>query len=161
LAARILRACLPALLVSACLFETSETRVGTGGPADPDQAGFPIISPDLSIGNQWMYRIRQYTAYQDGSSGDTVTYFIHYEITGDSLIAGVRYRILTEEDLALFNTDLGLVRNRSAYAVSADSSGLRIKALKGGEQATGRFPFKSSAGQAFDTLHLPDEVTAV
>ncbi|MDB5049627.1 MAG: hypothetical protein JWO30_2698 [Fibrobacteres bacterium] len=158
MAVRFFRACLPALLLSACLFETGS---GNGGPPDTDGAGFPEISPDLAIGNQWMYRFRQYTEYQDGSRGDTTLYFIHYEITGDSLIAGIGYRILVEEDLALFNTDFGLVKNRSAYAVLAGSSGLQVKALKGGERATGRFPFKSSAGSGIDTLHFKDEVTAL
>jgi hypothetical protein len=152
MAAKFLRACWPVLVLTACLFET---ETGTGRPSETE------IRPDLSVGNQWMYRYRQYVENQNGSKGDTTGHFIHYEIAGDSLIAGIRYRLLAEEDLALFNTDYGLVKYRSAYALLSDSSGLEVKALKGGEPATGRFPFKSSAAPAFDTIHFLDEVTAL
>lgn len=155
LPALLLGVCLSAGLLSACLFETESSL------APAFSTAFPDIHPDLSIGNQWMYRNREFTAFQDGSGGDTATYFIHYEITGDSVIAGIRYRILVEEDLSLFNTDYGLVRNRSAYAVLADSSSLLVKELKGGEQGTGRFPFKTTAGTAFDTAHFMDELTVL
>lgn len=115
-----------------------------------------------------MYRFRRYTAYQNGSNGDSTGYFIHYEVTGDSVIAGIRYRILVEDDLAIFNTDAGLVKIRSAYAVLSDSSGIQVKALKGEGRSTGRFPFKTSAGDlvdsknhAFDSVHFRDEITAL
>lgn len=127
---------LPVLLICACFFE-SETH-----PKPPDSIQ---IRPDLSIGNQWMYQYRRYTEYADGSKSDSNGYFIHYEITGDTLIAGIRYRVLVEEDLALINTDIGLTRYRSAYVVRADSTGVRVKALKGSGRATGRLPFKISS----------------
>ena len=112
-----------------------------------------------------MYRHLQYIEHQDGAKSDSVKYFIHYKIIGDTTIANIRYRILVEEDLALFNTDLGLLINKSAYAVRYDSSGLEVKALKNGRQATGRFPFKRSTGAfhlaeavSFDSLHFVDEI---
>ena len=105
-----------------------------------------------------MYLNVQYTDHQGGSKSDSVRSFTHYEVTGDSDIAGLRYSILVEEDLALFNTDIGLVKYRSAYAVASDSSSVRILSLKGGEPASGRFPFKIAA---LDTLHFNGEVTAL
>ncbi|MEO6096994.1 MAG: hypothetical protein ABIW76_15480 [Fibrobacteria bacterium] len=173
---------LAVLLFCGCLFET-ETETGI----PPATGESPGIRPDLSIGNQWMYRFLRYTAYENGTQDDSTRHFIHYRITGDSLIAGAAYRILVEEDLALFNTDLGLVRNRSVYAVLSGPSGLAVKALKEGDPATGRFPFKRTAdaetdagtesgtesgsnagtdrrsgrGMDFDSVHFRDEVLAM
>ncbi|HKP95520.1 MAG TPA: hypothetical protein VJ385_07175 [Fibrobacteria bacterium] len=146
-----------ALSVSACLFETRET------PERPPTE-VPEIHPDLSVGNQWMYQTLHYSEYADGTKMDTSRYFIHYEIAGDSVIAGVPYRILIEEDLILYNTDFGLVKIRSSYALAADSSGIRIKALKDFEPVEGRFPFKAGAASeapSSDTAYFRDEITAL
>jgi hypothetical protein len=118
------------------------------------------MAPDLSLGSQWMYRYRRYTEYADGSKGDSTGFFIHYEITGDTTIAGIRYRLLVEEDLALINTDIGLTRYRTVHAVQSDSAGVRVKTLKGADRAVGRLPFKRSSG-GFDTSHFQDEILAM
>jgi hypothetical protein len=147
------------LLICSCIFETE---------APPNALDSIRIQPDLSIGNQWMYRYLRFTEYQDGSQSDSTGFFIHYEITGDTMIAGIKYRVLVEEDLALINLDFGLVKYRSTYVVQADSTGVKIKALKGGDRSNGRFPFKMSSGAnsisgnaVFDTTHFKDEIMVV
>jgi|GEM_PF-6879844 len=130
------------------------------------------IRPDFSLGTQWMYRSLRYTEHEDGSKSDSTGYFIHDQISGDSVIAGVEYRILLEEELALYNTDLGLQNSRTAYAVLSDSTGLLVKTLKGGNRAFVRVPFKTAASwhssevttntavetTEFDTADFADEV---
>ena len=140
------QAFIPLLFLSGCLFETTKPVV---------------VLPDLSIGNQWLYRFRGFLKNGDGTSGDTATHFIHYAITGDSSIAGIRYRILSEEDLAVFNTDQGLIKTHSLFAVAMDDSGTKVNLLRGESYGSGRLPFKSTAGSAFDTSHFEDEVTAL
>jgi hypothetical protein len=154
-----LTCCLGAALFSACLFETRSRT----GDTPPDEAD---LRPDLSIGNQWLYISRQYLEYGDGTQSDTTDVRIRYEITGDSVIGDTAYRILVEEDLALFNTDEGLRKYRSVYAVRSDSAVLEVKALKDGRPGTGHLPFKiaASAGGAalsMDTIHFRDEVVSL
>ncbi|MDB5105423.1 MAG: hypothetical protein JWP91_3112 [Fibrobacteres bacterium] len=115
-----------------------------------------------------MYRHLQFTEYEDGSKGDSTVFFIHYRIQGDSAIAGKTYRIMVEEDLSLLNTDLGLVKIRSTYAVRADSTGLLVKSLRYAGQGMGRLPFKTAAGipgqsipVGFDSSHFQDEILAL
>jgi hypothetical protein len=158
-AAPFLSWCLAASLLSACLFET---RSQSGG-LPPEEAA---LRPDLSIGGQWLYVSRQYLEYRDGAKSDTTDVRIHYGITGDSVIGGTSYRILVEEELALFNTDEGLRRYRSVYAVRSDPTVLEVKALKDGRSGTGHLPFKIAAparatSSAVDTAHFRDETVSL
>jgi hypothetical protein len=155
---RIACALIPSLLLSACLFETEKEK-SSAAPVE--------IRPDLSIGNQWMYLSRVYVKHGDGNSGDTTRAFICYRITGDSAIGGKTYRILSEEDLAAVNTDQGLRKYSSLYAIDtvssagADSGRIDVNMLRIGTGAAGRLPFKSSARSSFDTVHFEDEITAL
>ncbi len=128
---------------------------------DTRQASFsgPSIKPDLPIGGQWMYVAREFirpaSPLASGNDGDTTLRYIHYSVPGDTSIAGATFRLLLEEDLALYNTDQGLVIKETRFAVR-DSSGFWIaKRLRGVSNTLGRLPLKRSA---FDTLHYEDEI---
>ncbi|MDQ3001511.1 MAG: hypothetical protein M3Y08_09640 [Fibrobacterota bacterium] len=118
------------------------------------------MEPDLAIGREWMYVSRQFLKPESGANGDTARHFIHYRIEGDTSMGGETYRLLVEEGLGIFNSDLGLQKFHSLYAVKAGPSGVSVNRLKGGREI-GRFPFKSGAGEGFDTSRFDDEIRAL
>lgn len=106
-----------------------------------------------------MYVHRDFMTPSTGPNGDTSIRFIHYHVPGDSVIAGKRYWLLVEEDLAYYNFDQGLVLNRLRFAVRKAGEAWQVKLLRGPvPNAVGRLPLKAAA---FDTQYFEDEVTAL
>jgi hypothetical protein len=124
-------------LLCGCLFETQEAF---------------RIRPSLVPGSRWMYQYRTFLKQEDGGASDTARHFISYAVEADSILAGRAYSILAEEDLAIFNTDYGIVRNRSLYAIDTAGGRIKVGRLKGGALATGRLPFKTAAETPVQTL---------
>jgi hypothetical protein len=139
---------LAALLFPACLFDT---RAPDGKPVS--------IRPSFPEGGQWMYQYREYTGKASGPGGDTAIRYIRYSRPGDTLIAGVTYELLVEEDLAFYNADQGLVLNRIAFGMLASGDTLRVKQLRNTANIAGRLPLKAAA--SFDTAHFEDEITVL
>lgn len=117
------------------------------------------ITPDLAIGNHWLYQLRQFSKAENSVYGDTLVYFIRYEIVGDTVINDSTYQLMTEEDLAIFGSSLEI--NETMAAVKYESGKVVIKNLKSGGGQLGRYPLKASAQGAFDTVNFDDEVIAL
>jgi hypothetical protein len=117
------------------------------------------VDPDLRIGNSWMYQFRQYSRHDNGSFSDTLKYFVHYQIQKDSIISGENYRILSEEDLVIVNS--ALTKKKSLHAIKKLPGRILVKELAGQDGSFGRYPFKLSATNLFDTTHFFDEATAL
>jgi hypothetical protein len=117
------------------------------------------ITPDLSIGNNWLYQYRQFDKKEDGKYGDTLIYFVHYQIIGDTVFNDSIYRLMAEDDLTIFDSTLEI--NRTLSAIKYQHGRVVIKNLKIGGAEFGRYPFKISARNIFDTANFYDEFVAL
>ena len=116
------------------------------------------ITPDLHTGNEWMYQYQSFLKPAKSNAQDTLIHFNHYQILGDTLISWVTYKLLLEEELALFNHDYGLVKNKTLFALNLEPDGIQVLQLKQGNTTTGSLPFKLSA---IDTAHFEDQFFAL